>query len=251
MSAEKVTKQSVKTLRAINLNKSFKHRHVVNNVSVEIKSGEIVGLLGPNGAGKTTSFYMIIGLISADSGVVEIDGKPITKMLFYQRSRAGIGYLPQEASIFRNLSVRDNIDLVLQESGIDPKEQKERAEILIEDFGLQKLVNVMGYSLSGGERRRLEVARALALKPDFILLDEPFAGIDPLAVNDIQQMVKSLKLKGYGIMITDHNVRDTLAITDRAYLIYQGEIKVKGSSEKIANDPFARKYYLGDSFHLD
>lgn len=240
-----------KTLTALNLNKSFKHRHVVNNVSLGFRSGEIVGLLGPNGAGKTTSFYMIVGLIAADSGVVRIDNKPITDMLFYERARAGIGYLPQEASVFRNLTVYDNISLVLQESGIEGKEREERIDYLVEEFGLQKLVNVMGYSLSGGERRRLEVARTLALKPDFILLDEPFAGIDPIAVNDIQHIVKSLKDKGYGIMITDHNVRDTLAITDRAYIIYQGEIKVKGTSQQIAANPFARKYYLGDSFHLD
>lgn len=244
-------KNVIKTLSAIKLNKSFKHRHVVNNVSLEFKSGEIVGLLGPNGAGKTTSFYMIVGLITADSGVVKIDDKPITDMLFYQRARAGIGYLPQEASVFRSLSVRENIDLVLQEAGIGPKERKERSDFLIEDFGLKALVNVKGYSLSGGERRRLEVARTLALRPDFILLDEPFAGIDPIAVNDIQQIVKSLKDKGYGIMITDHNVRDTLAITDRAYIIYQGEIKVSGNSRQIAENEFARKYYLGDSFHLD
>lgn len=244
-------KNVIKTLSAIKLNKSFKHRHVVNNVSLEFKSGEIVGLLGPNGAGKTTSFYMIVGLITADSGVVKIDDKPITDMLFYQRARSGIGYLPQEASVFRSLSVRENIDLVLQEAGIGPKERKERSDFLIEDFGLKALVNVKGYSLSGGERRRLEVARTLALRPDFILLDEPFAGIDPIAVNDIQQIVKSLKDKGYGIMITDHNVRDTLAITDRAYIIYQGEIKVSGNSRQIAENEFARKYYLGDSFHLD
>jgi len=241
----------IKTLRADGLNKSFKKRHVVNNVSLEFHTGEIVGLLGPNGAGKTTSFYMIVGLIEADSGKVTIDGKDITGMYVYQRSRYGIGYLPQEASVFRNLTVRENIHLVLQERGMKAKQIKQKADSLIEEFGLTRLVDVMGYSLSGGERRRLEVARTLALDPDFILLDEPFAGIDPIAVGDIQSIVRSLKDQGYGIMITDHNVRDTLAITDRAYIIYQGEIKVKGSSEEIANDPFARKYYLGDSFRLD
>ena len=241
----------VKTLSAVGLNKSFKKRHVVNNVSIEFRTGEIVGLLGPNGAGKTTSFYMIVGLIAADSGKVTIDGRDITSLHVYQRARSGIGYLPQEASVFRNLTVRENLHLVLQERGMKNKQIKQKADALLEEFGLTKLVDVMGYSLSGGERRRLEVARTLALDPDFILLDEPFAGIDPIAVGDIQGIVRSLKDQGYGIMITDHNVRDTLAITDRAYIIYQGEIKVKGSSEEIANDPFARKYYLGDSFHLD
>ncbi len=238
-------------LKAEGLNKSFKHRHVVNNVSLEFRTGEVVGLLGPNGAGKTTSFYMIVGLIQADSGRVSIDGRDITPLHVYQRARLGIGYLPQEASVFRNLTVRENIELVLQERGRDEKESRQIVDALIEEFGLEKLVDVKGLSLSGGERRRLEVARTLALDPDFILLDEPFAGIDPIAVNDIQQIVKTLKDKGYGIMITDHNVRDTLAITDRAYIIYQGEIKVKGTSQEIAEDPFARKYYLGDSFRLD
>ena len=241
----------IKTLRAEGLNKSFKKRHVVNNVSLEFRTGEIVGLLGPNGAGKTTSFYMIVGLIEADSGKVCIDNKDITGMYVYQRSRYGIGYLPQEASVFRNLTVRENIHLVLQERGMKSRQIKQKADALLEEFGLTNLVDVMGYSLSGGERRRLEVARTLALDPDFILLDEPFAGIDPIAVGDIQGIVRSLKDQGYGIMITDHNVRDTLAITDRAYIIYQGEIKVKGSSDEIANDPFARKYYLGDAFRLD
>jgi len=241
----------VKTLSAVGLNKSFKKRHVVNNVSLEFRTGEIVGLLGPNGAGKTTSFYMIVGLIEADSGTVTINGRDITGLHVYQRARRGIGYLPQEASVFRNLTVRENIHLVLQERGMKAKQIKQKADALMEEFGLTKLVDVMGYSLSGGERRRLEVARTLALDPDFILLDEPFAGIDPIAVGDIQSIVRTLKDQGYGIMITDHNVRDTLAITDRAYIIYQGEIKVKGSSEEIANDPFARKYYLGDSFRLD
>ncbi len=243
--------RAVKTLSAVGLNKSFKKRHVVNNVSIDFHTGEIVGLLGPNGAGKTTSFYMIVGLIEADSGTVTVDGKDITGMRVFQRARYGIGYLPQEASVFRNLTVRENIHLVLQERGMDERQIKDKADALIEEFGLSKLVDVMGYSLSGGERRRLEVARTLALDPDFILLDEPFAGIDPIAVGDIQHIVRSLKDQGYGIMITDHNVRDTLAITDRTYIIYQGEIKVKGTSEQIAADPFARKYYLGNFFHLD
>lgn len=241
----------VKTLSAVGLNKSFKKRHVVNNVSLEFRTGEIVGLLGPNGAGKTTSFYMIVGLIEADSGKVTIDGRDITGLHVFERARCGIGYLPQEASVFRNLTVRDNIQLVLQERGMNSAQIRKKTDALLEEFGLDRLVDVMGYSLSGGERRRLEVARTLALDPDFILLDEPFAGIDPIAVSDIQHIVRTLKDQGYGIMITDHNVRDTLAITDRAYIIYQGEIKVKGNSEEIANDPFARKYYLGSSFHLD
>lgn len=242
---------AVKTLSATGLNKSFKKRHVVSDVSLEFSTGEVVGLLGPNGAGKTTSFYMIVGLIEADSGAVKINGRDITSLRMYQRARCGIGYLPQEASVFRSLSVHDNIDLVLQERGIGAKKRRQIIEELSEEFGLTSLINVMGYSLSGGERRRLEVARTLALDPDFILLDEPFAGIDPIAVGDIQQIVKTLRDRGYGIMITDHNVRDTLAITDRAYIIYQGEIKVKGTSSEIAGNPFARKYYLGDSFHLD
>ncbi|MGI6074838.1 MAG: LPS export ABC transporter ATP-binding protein [Pyramidobacter sp.] len=246
-----MTEKTKKTLRAEGLNKHYRHRHVVADVNLEFSTGEVVGLLGPNGAGKTTSFYMIVGLIRADSGKVSIDGRDITPLHVYQRARLGIGYLPQEASVFRNLSVRENIELVLQERGKDPKESRELLESLVEEFGLTNLIDVKGYALSGGERRRLEVARTLAMDPDFILLDEPFAGIDPIAVNDIQQIVKSLKYKGYGIMITDHNVRDTLAITDRTYIIYQGEIKVKGTSAEIAADPFARKYYLGDSFHLD
>ena len=246
-----MTEKNVKTLTAQGLNKHYKHRHVVADVSLEFRTGEVVGLLGPNGAGKTTSFYMIVGLIRADSGRVSNDGRDITDLHDYQRARLGIGYLPQEASVFRSLSVRENIELVLQERGKAPAERREILGSLVEEFGLTDLLDVKGYSLSGGERRRLEVARTLAMDPDFILLDEPFAGIDPIAVNDIQQIVKSLKYKGYGIMITDHNVRDTLAITDRTYIIYQGQIKVKGTSAEIAADPFARKYYLGDSFRLD
>lgn len=240
-----------KQLVATKLNKSFRKRHVVIDVDLNFKMGEIVGLLGPNGAGKTTSFYMIVGLISPDSGSVRIDDMDITTLPVYRRARCGVGYLPQEASVFRNLTVSENIEIVLEEQGMPKKERTEITNHLVQEFGLERLANVTGYALSGGERRRVEIARTLAIRPDFILLDEPFAGIDPIAVYDIQQIIIDLRSKGYGIMITDHNVRDTLAITDRAYLIHRGEIVVQGSPDQVAQSEIARKFYLGERFTLD
>ncbi|MDY3868213.1 MAG: LPS export ABC transporter ATP-binding protein [Pyramidobacter sp.] len=239
---------NAKKLSAAGLNKSFRHRRVVVDVNINFKMGEVVGLLGPNGAGKTTCFYMIVGLIVPDSGTVSIDGKNITALPVYQRARIGVGYLPQEASVFRDITVRENIEIVLEENGTPLAQRRKIVSELLEEFGLEKLANVYGYALSGGERRRVEIARTLAIKPDFILLDEPFAGIDPIAIYDIQQIIVSLKQRGYGIMITDHNVRDTLAITDRAYLIHRGEIMVQGTPAEVAESEIARKYYLGNSF---
>ena len=228
--------------------KSYKGREVVSTVDLDVAMGEIVGLLGPNGAGKTTTFYMIVGLIRPDAGAVSINSKDITALPVYRRARLGVGYLPQEASVFRNLTVRENLELVLQEN--PPSEESARTIVdrLIEDFGLQKIVNIHGYSLSGGERRRVEIARSLAILPDFLLLDEPFSGIDPIAVYDIQQIILNLRGKGFGILLTDHNVRDTLAITDRTYLIHQGKIVIEGHPQEVAESEVARKFYLGDRF---
>ncbi len=237
-----------KRLCAQDLDKSFRKRRVVSGVSLEFTMGEVVGLLGPNGAGKTTSFYMIVGLIEPDAGRVLIDSTDITAMPVFERAREGVGYLPQEPSVFRDLTVWENIEVVLEEQGVPPKDRADMTSQLIEDFGLQRLIHVKGYALSGGERRRVEIARTLAIMPDFILLDEPFAGIDPIAVYDIQQIIVGLRAKGYGIMITDHNVRDTLAITDRAYLIHRGEIVVHGTPDQVAQSEVARKFYLGDRF---
>jgi len=237
-----------KTISARALCKSYKGRMVVSSVDLDVSNGEIVGLLGPNGAGKTTTFYMIVGLIKPDSGSVAINDRDLTSLPVYRRARIGVGYLPQEASVFRNLTVRQNLELVLQEN--PPPEESARTVVdrLIEDFGLQKITNIPGYSLSGGERRRVEIARSLAILPDFLLLDEPFSGIDPIAVYDIQQIILSLRSKGYGILLTDHNVRDTLAITDRAYLIHQGKIVIEGAPQEVAESEVARKFYLGDRF---
>ncbi len=237
-----------KVLKAEGLTKSYKKRTVVSGVNLHLPMGEIVGLLGPNGAGKTTSFYMIVGLIRPDSGKVYMDGKDITDLAVYRRARVGIGYLPQESSVFKSLTVKENIELVLEGRGLSKSERGEISDRLIEDLGLQRLVGVGGYALSGGERRRLEIARCLAIMPDFIFLDEPFSGIDPIAVYDIQQIVLGLRDKGYGIMITDHNVRDTLAITDRTYLIHRGEIVIEGSPDEVAHSEVARKFYLGERF---
>ena len=209
-----MTESHNKRLAARNLTKSFRRRKVVDNVSIDFACGEVVGLLGPNGAGKTTSFYMIVGLISADSGEVYLGDTDVTKMKVYERARAGIGYLPQEASVFRDLTVRQNLELVLEERGASKSEIASERDRLLEEFGLTRLADEFGYSLSGGERRRVEIARALVNKPDFILLDEPFSGIDPIAVSEIQEIIRQLKSRGFGVMITDHNVRDTLAITD-------------------------------------
>jgi lipopolysaccharide export system ATP-binding protein len=235
-------------LSAKSLIKGFKGRRVVNGADITVKAGEIVGLLGPNGAGKSTTFYMIVGRIMPDSGRVSIDGADVTAMPMYMRARMGIGYLPQEASIFRGLSVLDNLRVVLHESGIGRHDVEGECGRLIDELGLGHIAATPGYALSGGERRRVEIARCLAANPSFILLDEPFSGIDPVAVYDIQEIVAELRGKGYGILLTDHNVRETLAITDRTYLMHQGSVILKGPPDKIANDPIAKKYYLGERF---
>ena len=237
-------------LRAENLMKSYKGRKVVKGISVEVNQGEIVGLLGPNGAGKTTSFYMIVGLIKPNGGTIYLDHKEITKYPMYKRAQNGIGYLAQEASIFRKLSVEDNILSVLQLTKFSKKEQKEKMESLIEEFGLGHIRKNRGDLLSGGERRRTEIARALATDPHFILLDEPFAGVDPVAVEDIQRIIAKLVTKNIGILITDHNVQETLAITDRTYLMFEGSILKHGIPEDLANDEMVRKVYLGQNFEL-
>ncbi len=237
-------------LIAKNLVKSYKARKVVNNVSITVSQGEIVGLLGPNGAGKTTCFYMIVGIIKANSGIIYLDDKKITDEPMYKRARMGIGYLPQEASVFRKLSVENNIMAVLQMTSLSKNEQKLKLESLIDELGLEHVRNNRGDLLSGGERRRTEIARSLAVDPKFILLDEPFAGVDPIAVEDIQSIVAKLKEKNIGILITDHNVQETLSITDRAYLLFEGEILKQGSAEELAQDKQVRKVYLGSSFQL-
>ncbi|HTR81371.1 MAG TPA: LPS export ABC transporter ATP-binding protein [Bacteroidota bacterium] len=238
-------------LRAENLVKLYKKRAVVNNVSVRVEQGEIVGLLGPNGAGKTTTFYMIVGMIRPNEGAVFLDEKNITRLPMYKRAQAGVGYLPQEASVFRTLSVRDNILAVLQMTRLSPAAQSERCDKLLEEFGLTQLAKSKGYVLSGGERRRTEIARALATDPKFILLDEPFAGIDPIAVEEIMKIVTGLRSRGIGVLITDHNVHETLSITDRSYLLFEGRILKAGTAAFLANDPEARKLYLGERFKLD
>ena len=237
-------------LTASELRKGYDGRLVVGGVSINVEAGEVVGLLGPNGAGKTTSFYMIVGLIRPDSGVVMIDGEDITALPVFERARRGIGYLPQEASVFRNLTVRENINLVWEETGKKQK-AKELTDALLEQFKITHIAETKGYALSGGERRRVEIARALTLKPKFILLDEPFSGIDPIAVADIQSMIHELKAQGYGILITDHNVRETLSITDRTYLIHDGKIFLSGSPEDVAGNELARKFYLGENFEWE
>ena len=237
-------------LRAENLIKSYKGRKVVKGISVEVNQGEIVGLLGPNGAGKTTSFYMIVGLIKPNGGKIFLDKKEITRYPMYKRAQNGIGYLAQEASVFRKLSVEDNILSVLQLTNYSKKEQIEKMESLIEEFGLGHIRKNRGDLLSGGERRRTEIARALATDPHFILLDEPFAGVDPVAVEDIQRIVAKLVTKNIGILITDHNVQETLAITDRTYLMFEGSILKHGVPEDLANDEMVRKVYLGQNFEL-
>jgi lipopolysaccharide export system ATP-binding protein len=237
-------------LRAENIKKKYGSRMVVKGVSIEVSQGEIVGLLGPNGAGKTTSFYMIVGLVRPNEGVVYLDDKDITSLPMYKRAQLGIGYLPQEASVFRKLSVEDNILAVLEMVGASKKEQHEKLESLLDEFGLQHVRKNRGDLLSGGERRRTEIARCLAVNPNFILLDEPFAGVDPIAVEDIQEIVFKLKKKNIGILITDHNVHETLRITDRAYLLFEGDILKAGSAEDLANDEQVRRVYLGQNFVL-
>jgi len=230
--------------------KKYKSRRVVDEVSVSVEQGEIVGLLGPNGAGKTTTFYMIVGLINPNEGTIMLDDKDITNEPVYKRARMGIGYLAQEASVFRKLTVEDNIRAVLEMSELSRGEQHDRVESLIEEFGLAKIRKSLGIQLSGGERRRTEIARALALSPHFILLDEPFAGVDPIAVEDIQEIVSRLKEKNIGILITDHNVHETLAITERSYLMFEGSILKAGSAQDLAEDEQVRKVYLGQNFEL-
>ena len=237
-------------LRAEHLLKKYKTRTVVNNVSVSVSQGEIVGLLGPNGAGKTTSFYMIVGLIKPNEGKIFLENEDITSLPMYQRAKKGIGYLAQEASVFRKLTVEENILAVLEMRGYTKQERKEKTEQLIEEFSLQKVRKSFGQSLSGGERRRTEIARALAVDPKFVLLDEPFAGVDPIAVEEIQSIVSRLKNKNIGILITDHNVDETLSITDRAYLMVDGKLFKSGTAEELANDPQVRKVYLGQNFEL-
>ena len=237
-------------LKANNLIKSYGGKSVVNDVSLNLTQGEIVGLLGPNGAGKTTSFYMIVGLIKPNSGSIYLDDKEITSFPMYKRAQNGIGYLAQESSVFRKMSVEDNIHSVLEMTNLPKKEQIKKVESLLDEFGLQAIRKSRGDLLSGGERRRTEIARALATNPSFILLDEPFAGVDPLAVEDIQKIVRDLTKRNIGILITDHNVQETLAITDRTYLMFEGSILKDGKPEELANDELVRKVYLGQNFEL-
>ena len=233
-----------------NISKKFKARQVVRDVSFAVESGQVVGLLGPNGAGKTTSFYMVVGLLTPDEGEVDLDGSPIGRLPMYKRARQGLSYLPQEPSIFRRLTVAENITVALDAQDLSPSERSERLESLLEEFHVQHIRDSYGYALSGGERRRVEISRSLAGDPKFLLLDEPFAGIDPIAVGDIQEIVRKLKAKGIGVLITDHNVRETLGICDHAHILKDGHIEVEGSAEEIAASPVARKFYLGENFRL-
>ncbi|MBA4240227.1 MAG: LPS export ABC transporter ATP-binding protein [Sphingobacteriaceae bacterium] len=237
-------------LRSENLVKKYKNRTVANNVSVQVAQGEIVGLLGPNGAGKTTSFYMIVGMVKPNSGKIFLDDRDITNEPMYKRAQLGVGYLPQEASVFRKLSIEDNLRAVLEMTKLTKAEQDYKVESLLDEFALHHVRKNLGDQLSGGERRRTEIARALATDPKFILLDEPFAGVDPIAVEDIQSVVRKLKDKNIGILITDHNVHETLSITDRTYLLYAGEVIKSGSAEDLANDEMVRRVYLGANFEL-
>lgn len=237
-------------LVAEDLAKSYRGRKVVDGVSVRIAPGEIVGLLGPNGAGKTTSFYLVLGLVPPEGGRVALDGEDITALPMFQRARRGVGYLPQEASIFRRMTVEQNLLAVLELGGLEPPERRKRCRSLLEEFGLERVAGVAGYALSGGERRRAEIARALAAEPRYMLLDEPFAGIDPIAVADLQQIVTKLRDRGLGVLITDHNVRETLQITDRAYIIGSGRILRHGTPAELASDAEVRRVYLGENFRL-
>lgn len=237
-------------LHTENITKSYRGRKVVKGVSIEVNQGEIVGLLGPNGAGKTTSFYMIVGLVSPDEGTVHLDHENITRLPMYKRSQLGVGYLPQEVSVFRKLSVEDNIMAILEMTKLNKTERHQKLEKLISEFGLNHVRKNKGASLSGGEKRRTEIARALATDPKFVLLDEPFAGVDPIAVEDIQSIVADLKNRNIGILITDHNVQETLSITDRAYLLFEGSILKAGTAEELAEDEQVRKVYLGQNFEL-
>ncbi len=235
---------------ALGLQKWFKHRKVVDDVSLDVQRGEVVGLLGPNGAGKTTSFYMMVGLLPADGGRIFLEGQEITALPMYQRCRLGVGYLPQESSVFRKLTVEENLVAILETLDLDAVERRERARQLLAELDLTSLARYPAYTLSGGERRRLEITRALVTSPQYLLLDEPFTGIDPIAIGDIQEIIARLRERGIGILITDHNVRETLAITDRAYILYDGKILVAGNATEIANNPVAREVYLGERFSL-
>jgi len=237
-------------LVALDLMKWFKHRKVVDKVSLDIQRGEVVGLLGPNGAGKTTSFYMMVGLLPSDGGRIFLEGQEITALPMYQRCRLGVGYLPQESSVFRKLTVEENLLAILETLDLSASERRERAAELLAELGLTALAPYAAYTLSGGERRRLEITRALVTSPQYLLLDEPFTGIDPIAIGDIQEIVGRLRQKGIGILITDHNVRETLRITDRAYIMYDGKILVAGTASEIAANPIAREIYLGEKFSL-
>ncbi|MEE8257744.1 MAG: LPS export ABC transporter ATP-binding protein [Acidobacteriota bacterium] len=240
----------MQSLATVGLSKSFQGRKVVDDVHLKVCSGEVVGLLGPNGAGKTTTFYIVVGLTSPDAGEVLLNEVPITTLPMYLRARGGISYLPQEPSIFKKLTVEENILAVLETLSLTAHERREQLEELVEEFGLQQVRRSFGYVLSGGERRRVEIARALAISPSFILLDEPFSGIDPIAVLDIQRLISKLKNEGIGILVTDHNVRETLRVTDRAYIIHEGRILRAGTPEELGNDAEVKKVYLGDDFRL-
>ena len=242
--------EEVSFLEAEKIDKIYGKRKVVNGVSLKVAQGKIIGLLGPNGAGKTTSFYMITGIIRPNSGRILLDGKDITNLPMYKRARMGIAYLPQEASIFRKMTVRDNLESILEAIGKSKKDQKEITDRLLEELNITHIANGYGYNLSGGERRRTEIARSLTTDPKFILFDEPFAGVDPIAVEDIQNIIKSLNDRNIGILITDHNVRETLSVTDYTYMMFEGKIFKSGEASDLANDPEARKFYLGENFKL-
>lgn len=238
-------------LKGENLVKRYKTRKVVNEVTLELKPGEIVGLLGPNGAGKTTTFYMLTGIIPPNKGKIFLNGSDVTRLPMYQRARKGVGYLPQEPSIFRKLTVEENLALILENQKLSRRKQREKAESLIKEFNIENIRKSKGYVLSGGERRRVEIARALSTDPTFLLLDEPFTGIDPISVQELQELMKRLRERGMGVLITDHNVRETLEITDHAYIMYDGRILISGTSKQITEDEHAKKHYLGDRFRMD
>ncbi len=240
----------MKALAVRDLRKRYRNREAVKGVSIEIAPGEVVGLLGPNGAGKTTIFYMIVGLVKPDTGTVLLNGEDITRLPMHRRARMGLGYLPQEPSVFRKLTVRENILVFLEETSLPSAEREERLRELLTEMRISHVEKTMGFSLSGGERRRVEIARSLVISPEFLLLDEPFAGIDPISVEDLQQVILGLKEKGIGVIITDHNVRDTLSVCDRAYIISEGEILLEGNPEEIASSPRVREIYLGEQFSL-